>query len=205
MKTHLQEFNWPKSKLSKSFQVTLNNALREKFKGVFYVIGYDLYHNDKKLLKIDPERDSVSTIIRTLSKKIKENTTSAGGEYATPYAFSKNKSEKKKGAPKKWSYVEPSLMSDTSLKLNEIKKMQTKQKLKTLIERLVRENLQESSKRYMRIPPDVVGNELYKARQDLNYIYSSLEHGNDYDEKSIPELIKLLEKIHRSATKHTEW
>lgn len=35
-------------------------------------------------------------------------TATAGGEYKTPHAFSRK--EKKKGKPKKWSYVEPSLM-----------------------------------------------------------------------------------------------
>ena len=48
----------------------LASELRKNFKGVFYSIGDDLYHNDKKVLTVDGDRDSVHSIITKL-KKIK--------------------------------------------------------------------------------------------------------------------------------------
>lgn len=64
----LKEGVWPKSKLSSRFQFLLSDELKKKFKGVFYVIGYDLYHNDKIIMKINPDKDSVNSIINHVSK-----------------------------------------------------------------------------------------------------------------------------------------
>jgi hypothetical protein len=59
---------WPKSKLSDRFQFLLAPALKKNFKGIFYVIGYDLYHNDKKIMVINPDKDSVTSIVNHVSR-----------------------------------------------------------------------------------------------------------------------------------------
>jgi hypothetical protein len=64
---------WPKSKLSDRFEFILSDELRKNFKGIFYVVGYDLYHNDKKVMTINSDRDSVNSIIKSLKVKLKES------------------------------------------------------------------------------------------------------------------------------------
>ena len=61
---------WPQSKLSVIFQFNLDEELKKLKKGRFYVIGYDLYHNDKKILTIDPDKDGVYKIVDKV-KRIK--------------------------------------------------------------------------------------------------------------------------------------
>lgn len=60
---------WPKSKLSQTFEMLLADALNTGYKGTWYVDGYDLYQNDKKIMTIDPDKDSVETILKYLKKK----------------------------------------------------------------------------------------------------------------------------------------
>jgi hypothetical protein len=62
---------WPKSKLPQSFQFALAPELKKNFKGIFYSIGDDIYHNDKKVLSVDGDRDSVNSIIAKLKKIVK--------------------------------------------------------------------------------------------------------------------------------------
>ena len=69
----LDEGLWPKSKLPQSFQFALAPELKKNFKGIFYSIGDDIYHNDKKVLSVDGDRDSVNSIIKQLKSKIKES------------------------------------------------------------------------------------------------------------------------------------
>jgi len=64
---------WPKSKLASTFQMQLSLELKKNFKGVFYGVGNDLYHNDKKVLTIDGDNDSINSIIKKLKSKIKES------------------------------------------------------------------------------------------------------------------------------------
>jgi hypothetical protein len=59
---------WPKSKLSDRFEFILSDELKKKFKGIFYVVGYDLYHNDKKIMVINPDKDSVTSIVNHVSR-----------------------------------------------------------------------------------------------------------------------------------------
>ena len=66
---------WPKSKLPQSFQFALAPELKKNFKGIFYSVGNDIYHNDKKVLSVDNDRDSVNSIIKQLKSKIKESVT----------------------------------------------------------------------------------------------------------------------------------
>jgi hypothetical protein len=47
--------------------------LKKNFKGVFYGVGNDLYHNDKKVLTIDGDNDSINSIIAKLKSKIKKS------------------------------------------------------------------------------------------------------------------------------------
>jgi len=73
---------WPKSKLSNRFQFILADELKTKFKGIFYVDGYDLYHNDKMIMRINPDKDSVNSIVNHISRnksitKIKESVNEA--------------------------------------------------------------------------------------------------------------------------------
>jgi hypothetical protein len=70
----LSEGIWPKSKLkSDRFEFELSSELKKNFKGIFYVIGHDLYHNDKKVMTIDGDRDSINSIIKKLKSKINES------------------------------------------------------------------------------------------------------------------------------------
>lgn len=64
---------WPKSKLADRFEFILSDELKKNFKGLFYVDGYDLYHNDKKVMTINPDKDSANSIVKTLKSKIKES------------------------------------------------------------------------------------------------------------------------------------
>lgn len=58
---------WPKSKLSQSFELLLKDELK-KIKGLWYVEGTDLYRDDKKVLTIDSDKDSVDSIIKKIKK-----------------------------------------------------------------------------------------------------------------------------------------
>ena len=71
MKTAIKEGIWPKSKLSGQFQMQLSLQLKKHFKGVFYSVGYDLYHNDKKILTIDGDEDSINSVVAKLKSKIR--------------------------------------------------------------------------------------------------------------------------------------
>jgi hypothetical protein len=64
----VNEALWPKSKLSSRFQFLLAPELKKKFKGIFYVDGYGLYHNDKLIMKINPDKDSVNSIVNHVSR-----------------------------------------------------------------------------------------------------------------------------------------
>jgi len=69
---------WPKSKLASSFQFKLADELKQNFKGVFYSIGNDLYHNDEKVYSIDGDKDSIDSIISKLKKTIDESVVTEG-------------------------------------------------------------------------------------------------------------------------------
>jgi len=69
----IKEGIWPKSKLASPFQMQLSLELKKKFKGVFYSVGYDLYHNNKKVLTIDGDEDSINSVIAKLKKIVKES------------------------------------------------------------------------------------------------------------------------------------
>jgi len=60
---------WPTSKLSTSFETLLNSELK-KMKGMYYVDGYDLYSissaGDKKIMTINPQKDSLNSIMKKL-------------------------------------------------------------------------------------------------------------------------------------------
>jgi len=71
LESKLNEGIWPKSKLASPFQMQLSLELKKKFKGVFYSVGYDLYHNNKKVLTIDGDDDSINSVIAKLKKIIK--------------------------------------------------------------------------------------------------------------------------------------
>jgi hypothetical protein len=66
---------WPKSKLASPFQMQLSLELKKKFKGIFYSVGYDLYRNNKKVLTIDGDEDSINSVIAKLKKIVKESVT----------------------------------------------------------------------------------------------------------------------------------
>jgi hypothetical protein len=67
----IKEGIWPKSKLSGQFQMQLSLQLKKHFKGIFYSVGYDLYHNDKKILTIDGDEDSINSVVAKLKSKIR--------------------------------------------------------------------------------------------------------------------------------------
>jgi hypothetical protein len=67
----IKEGIWPKSKLASPFQMQLSLQLKKNFKGVFYSVGYDLYHNDKKILTIDGDEDSINSVVAKLKSKIR--------------------------------------------------------------------------------------------------------------------------------------
>ena len=71
MKTAIKEGIWPKSKLAGPFQMQLSLELKKRFKGIFYSVGYDLYHNDKKVLTIDGDNDSINSVVAKLKSKIR--------------------------------------------------------------------------------------------------------------------------------------
>ena len=71
MKTAIKEGIWPKSKLASPFQMQLSLELKKRFKGIFYSVGYDLYHNNKKVLTIDGDNDSINSVVAKLKSKIR--------------------------------------------------------------------------------------------------------------------------------------
>jgi hypothetical protein len=73
----VNEALWPKSKLPQTFQFALAPELKKNFKGIFYSVGNDIYHNDKKVLTVDNDKDSVNSIIKQLKSKIKESVNEA--------------------------------------------------------------------------------------------------------------------------------
>ena len=77
IKSQLDEGIWPKSKLADRFEFILSDELKKNFKGMFYVVGYDLYHNDKKVMTINSDKDSVNSIVKTLKSKLKESVNEA--------------------------------------------------------------------------------------------------------------------------------
>jgi hypothetical protein len=70
MKTAIKEGIWPKSKLASPFQMQLSLELKKRFKGIFYSVGYDLYHNNKKVLTIDGDNDSINSVVAKLKSKL---------------------------------------------------------------------------------------------------------------------------------------
>ncbi len=68
MKEGINEGIWPKSKLADSFEMILSAELKKFKKGIWYVVGHDLFYNDKKVLKIGGN-DSVESILKKLKKK----------------------------------------------------------------------------------------------------------------------------------------
>ena len=60
------------------------------------------------------------------------------------------------------------------------------------------EPIQES---FYRLPSDVIGNELYPAKQALNSFYDRVAAGNDVDPKSLDNIIKDLEYIKKAVKK----
>ena len=70
LKTAIKEGIWPKSKLASPFQMQLSLELKKRFKGIFYSVGYDLYHNNKKVLTIDGDNDSINSVVAKLKSKI---------------------------------------------------------------------------------------------------------------------------------------
>jgi hypothetical protein len=76
---------WPKSKLSDRFEFILSGELKKKFKGIFYVVGYGLYHNDKKIMVINPDNDTVNSIVNHVSRnraiQKNESVNEANGEF----------------------------------------------------------------------------------------------------------------------------
>lgn len=60
------------------------------------------------------------------------------------------------------------------------------------------ESIQES---FYRLPKDVIGNELYPAKQALNSFYDRVAAGNDVDPKSLDNIIKDLEYIKKAVKK----
>jgi hypothetical protein len=77
IKESVNEALWPKSKLPQSFQFALAPELKKNFKGIFYSIGDDIYHNDKKVLTVHGDNDSINSIIKKLKSKIKESVNEA--------------------------------------------------------------------------------------------------------------------------------
>ncbi len=67
-KKYVNEGIWPKSKLADSFEMILSAELKKFKKGIWYVVGHDLFYNDKKVLKIGGN-DSVESVIKKLKKK----------------------------------------------------------------------------------------------------------------------------------------
>lgn len=60
---------YPKSKLSDKFEMMLHDDLKTLKCGIFYIDEYDLYLNDEKLFKINPDRDSVKSIVKKVKEK----------------------------------------------------------------------------------------------------------------------------------------
>jgi hypothetical protein len=102
-KESVNEALWPKSKLPQSFQFALAPELKKNFKGIFYSIGDDIYHNDKKVLTVHGDNDSINSIIKKLKSKIKESVNEAAGvltiekrkdgKYYWQYKFKSGKTE----------------------------------------------------------------------------------------------------------------
>ena len=60
------------------------------------------------------------------------------------------------------------------------------------------ESIQES---FYRLPSNVIGNDLYPAKQALNSFYDRVAAGNDVDPKSLDNIIKDLENIKKAVKK----
>ena len=54
---------------------------------------------------------------------------------------------------------------------------------------------------FYRLPKKVIGNDLYRAKQKFDALYSSLKHGNDFDEYEFKALISQLTNINKKAKK----
>ena len=74
------------------------------------------------------------------------------------------------------------------------------QDMKKIRYTVVNEALTEA-KTFMRLPGHVIGNELYQAKQNLESIVSSLTNGDDYIDKEMTTLIKMLQNIRKEAKK----
>lgn len=68
-KNLLNEFVWPQSDLSPSFQVMLKDAISNRFSGLFYVVGRTLYFNDEKLFVIS-DNDSINSVLKKISRLV---------------------------------------------------------------------------------------------------------------------------------------
>jgi len=91
----VKESVWPKAKLSDKFAMLLADELKTHFKGIFYVEGKKLFHNDKPLFDIDSDKDSVKSIVGKVflekNKKHINTITETLNDYIDEYA----KEEKK--------------------------------------------------------------------------------------------------------------
>jgi hypothetical protein len=54
---------------------------------------------------------------------------------------------------------------------------------------------------FMRLPGNVIGNELYEAKKMFEAIYSTQTNGDDFKEKDFNNLIKKLQDIKKQAKK----
>lgn len=59
-------------------------------------------------------------------------------------------------------------------------------------------NLEEA---FSRLPGNVINNELYAARKEMNAICDSLKNGDDFNEKRFSKLISDLQAIKKQAKK----
>jgi len=67
----LNEFNWPQSKLSPIFVNHLKTELDSKFRGYdIYGKGYDIYVDGIKIMTVNPDKDSVNTIVQKIKQTL---------------------------------------------------------------------------------------------------------------------------------------
>jgi len=74
----------------------------------------------------------------------------------------------------------------------------SKDEIKYVRSMIKNESLNEA-KTFMRLPGHVIGNELYMAKRHMESIYSRLTDGNDYIDKEMTTLIKLLQSIRKES------
>ena len=112
----MKEGIWPKSKLSGQFQMQLSLQLKKHFKGVFYSVGYDLYHNDKKILTIDGDEDSINSVVAKLKKIVKESVNE--GPFTNVLKMADKNFERHNTIKEKWLAIDNSKMANGIEKLD---------------------------------------------------------------------------------------